>query len=98
MKRILAFGAVTLGVLGVLATPVAVGLGWWAASRTTARATLIAARLDEALADAGTRLERIDGHIVALRAELAESRGEAEKLEGETSELAQVRTRIDQLA
>lgn len=97
MRLILAIGAVVLGALGALACPVAIGLTCWTAARTTDRVTLIAGRLDQALAEADERLERVEGRLAAVRTDLGEARQAAEKLAGEDAELPHVRAAIDKL-
>jgi chromosome segregation ATPase len=97
MRLLLGIGAVVLGVGGVPVCAAAIGLGWWAAARTTDRATVVAARLDQGLAEADARLERVEERLAAVRAELAQTRGEAEKLAAENPELPQVRSAIERL-
>ena len=97
MRRPLGVGAVALGVLGTLISAAAIGLGGWAAVRTTDRAARVAARLDDGLAEADARLERVEGRLAAARADLAEARGEAEKLTAENPELPRVRAAIERL-
>jgi hypothetical protein len=97
MRGLLGIGAVLLGVLGALSCAAAIGLGWWAAARTTDRAARIAARLDRGLFEADARLERVEERLVAVRANLAETRGEAEKLAAENPDLPRVRFAMEQL-
>ena len=75
----------------------AVGLGWWAAVRTSDRVALVAARLDQGLSEADARLERVEERLAAVRADLAEARGEAEKLATENPELPRVRSAVERL-
>jgi chromosome segregation ATPase len=97
MRLLLGICAVVLGVVGVPVCAAAIGLGWWAAARTTDRATIVAARLDQGLAEADTRLERVEGRLAAVRAELAQTRGEAEKLAAENPELPRMRSALERL-
>jgi hypothetical protein len=97
MRGLLGIGAAALGVLGALVCSAAVGLGWWAASRTIDRATLVAARLDDGLAETDARLGRVEERLAAVRADLAETRGEAEKLAAEDPELPRVRSAVERL-
>jgi hypothetical protein len=97
MRGLLGIGAVVLGLLGALACAAAIGLGWWAAARTTGRVTLVANRLDHGLAEADARLARVEGRLAAARADLAEMRGDAEKLAAETPELPRVRAAVERL-
>jgi chromosome segregation ATPase len=84
-------------VVGTLACVAAIGLGWWAAVRTTDRATRVAERLDHGLSETDARLERVEARLAAVRADLAETRGEAEKLAAENPELPRVRAAIERL-
>ncbi len=97
MRRLLGIGAVVIGVLGTLVCVAAIGLGWWAAARTTDRATLVATRLDHGLSEADARLERVEGRLAAIRADIAQTREEAEKLATENPELPRVRAAIERL-
>ena len=97
MRRLLGIAAATLGALGALACAAAIGLGWWAAARTTDRVTLVAGRLDHGLAEADARLERVEARLAAVRATLAAARGEAEKLAADNPELPRVRAAIERV-
>lgn len=97
MRRLLGIGAVALGVLGTLACVAAIGLGWWAAVRTTDRLAAVAARLNHGLSEADAGLERVEGRLAAIRDDLAAARAEAEKLTAENPELPRVRAAVDRL-
>jgi hypothetical protein len=97
MRGLLGIAAVALGVLGALACPAAIGLYWWAAAQATDRAADVAARLDHGLSEADARLERVEGRLAVVRADLAQAHREAEKLAAENPGLDQVRTAIDRL-
>src|SRR6478736_1037772 len=97
MRSALGIVAIGLGVVGALACPVAIGLGWWGTARTVDRATVVAARLDRGLAEADARLARIEPRLARARAEFAETRGEAESLADKNPDLPEVRAAIDKL-
>jgi hypothetical protein len=97
MRTLLGVGAVVFGVLGGLVCLAAIGLGWWAATRTADRVVRVAARVDEGLAASDARLERVEERLAEVRANLAESLGQAERLAVENAELPGVRSAIEQL-
>jgi chromosome segregation ATPase len=97
MRSALSIVAIGLGVVGVLACPVAIALGWWGMARTVNCATVVAARLDDGLAEADARLARIEPRLALVRAEFNETRGEAESLAEKNPDLPEVRAAIDKL-
>jgi len=94
MRGFVGIGAVVLGVVGALVCPAAIGLGWWTAVRTTDRATIVADRLGHGLSEADTRLERIEVRLAAVRTDLNETHGEAEKLVAEEGGLPPVKAEV----
>jgi hypothetical protein len=97
LRKLLGIGAVALGVLGALLCVAAIGMGWWAAVRTTDRVTQVAGRLDHGLSEADARLERVEVRLAGIRGELSEARGEAEKLAADNPELPRVKAAIERL-
>jgi hypothetical protein len=93
----LGIGAALLGVVGGLVCLAAIGLGWWAATRTADRVVRVAGRLDEGFAAVDARLDRVEERLAAVRANLAESLGEAETLAVANAELPGVRSAIERL-
>jgi hypothetical protein len=97
MRRFLGIWAVGLGLLGTMLCAAAIGLGWWAANWTIDRVTLVAARLDQGLSAADTRLEQVEGRLSAVRADLAERLGEAERMAADHVELPRLQSAIERL-
>jgi hypothetical protein len=97
MRRLMGVGAVALGVVGALVCVAAAGLGWWAAAKTADRVTRAAARVGQGLSEADARLDRVEERLAAVRADLDEARGAAEKLAAENPELPRVRSAVEQL-
>jgi chromosome segregation ATPase len=97
LRKLLGIGAVVLGVLGTLVCVAAIGMGWWAAGRTTDRVTRVTGHLDHGLSEADARLERVEVRLAVIRGELADARGEAEKLAADNPELPRVRAAIERL-
>lgn len=97
MRTLSGIIAVVLGVIGVLVSAAAVGLGWWVAVKTADRVTRVAASVDEGLSQADAGLARTEERLNAVRADLAEVRGAAEKVAADNPELPRVRVAIEQL-
>lgn len=97
MRKLLGIGAIVLGVVGVLLCATAVGIGWWAAVRTTARLDRAAARLDHGLSEVDVQLARVESPLNAVRTDMSTVRGAAETIAAENPDLPRVRAEIERL-
>ncbi len=97
MRKLLRIGALALGVVGALVCVTAVGIGWWAAIRTTSRLDRVAARLDRGLSEVDVQLARVESRVNAVRTDLNAARGAAETIAAENPDLPRVRAEIELL-
>jgi hypothetical protein len=97
MRKLLGILAAALGLLGALACAALIGLGWWAAVRTAGRVTQAAERVEQRLAEADKSLSRTEERLAAIRADVDDVRGEADRLIAANPELPQVRAALERL-
>lgn len=97
MRKLLGIGAIVLGVAGELLCATAIGIGGWAALRSTARLDRIADRLDHDLSEVDGSLARVELRVSSVRADLNAVREAAEKIAAENPDLPRVRAEIERL-
>ncbi len=97
MRTLLGIAAVGLGVVGVLLCAAAVGIGWWAAVKISARLDRAAARLDHGLSEVDQRLSRVEARMNAVRSDLNDVREAAETIAADNPELPRVRAGIERV-
>jgi regulator of replication initiation timing len=97
MRKLLGIGAVGLGIVGALLCAGAIGIGWWAAVRTSARLDRAAARLDRGLSDLDVRLARVESRLNVVRTDVSAVREAAEAIVAENPDLPRVRAEIERL-
>ncbi len=97
MRKLLGIGAVLFGIVGVLLCATAVGIGWWAALRTTALVDRVAVRLDHGLSEVDLQLARVEARLDAVRTDLSAARAAAEAIAAENPNLPRVRAEIERL-
>jgi hypothetical protein len=86
-----------LGSIGVLLCVAILVLGWWVASGTARRIDVIAARLDERLAQSVVKLGRLEQRVTAASVELHDIRRSAEAVVARNPQSAPLRIEFELL-